>query len=124
MSAKVSESADRTISQHEIDLELQARRRDTRGVVHDGLQSQDNDLPAVAPEQHRRVAFKLLAAGFSFFVAGANDGSVGALIPYILRNYHVGTGLIAALCASQSLALRILILTSHLDILHPLLGGW
>jgi hypothetical protein len=40
---------------------------------------------------------KLLGAGFSFFVAGTNDGSIGALIPYILSSYHIGTSLIAIL---------------------------
>lgn len=38
---------------------------------------------------------KILAAGFSFFFAGTNDGSLGALIPYILRTYHVGTEYVA-----------------------------
>lgn len=43
---------------------------------------------------------KLLSAGFSFFVAGTNDGSIGALIPYILSSYHIGTSIIAILSAS------------------------
>jgi hypothetical protein len=43
---------------------------------------------------------KLLSAGFSFFVAGTNDGSIGALIPYILLSYSIGTSFIAILYPS------------------------
>jgi hypothetical protein len=43
---------------------------------------------------------KLLSAGFSFFVAGANDGSIGALIPYMLVSYDIRTSLISVLYAS------------------------
>lgn len=37
---------------------------------------------------------KLIASGFSFFVAGVNDGSLGSLLPYVLETYHVSTGLV------------------------------
>jgi fucose permease len=40
---------------------------------------------------------KLISSAFAFFVAGTNDGSLGALIPYILSNYSIGTGSIAIL---------------------------
>ncbi|KAK2763184.1 hypothetical protein FQN54_009820 [Arachnomyces sp. PD_36] len=43
---------------------------------------------------------KLISCGLSFFVAGTNDGSIGTLIPYILKSYNVGTSLIAALYSS------------------------
>lgn len=35
---------------------------------------------------------KLLIGGVSFFCAGANDGTLGALIPYILSTFSIGTG--------------------------------
>jgi hypothetical protein len=38
---------------------------------------------------------KVLAASLSFFLAGSNDGSLGALTPYILRTYNVGTEYVA-----------------------------
>ncbi|KAF2029593.1 MFS general substrate transporter [Setomelanomma holmii] len=38
---------------------------------------------------------KVVATSFSFFLAGSNDGSLGALTPYILRTYHVGTEYVA-----------------------------
>lgn len=41
------------------------------------------------------TVFKVLAASMGFFFAGNNDGSLGALTPYILRTYDVGTEYIA-----------------------------
>ncbi|CAA9956407.1 FucP Fucose permease [Pyrenophora teres f. maculata] len=43
----------------------------------------------------KRNLFKILAASISFFFAGNNDGSLGALTPYILRTYNVGTEYVA-----------------------------
>jgi len=43
----------------------------------------------------KRNLFKVLAASVSFFFAGNNDGSLGALTPYILRTYNVGTEYVA-----------------------------
>ncbi|GAT25013.1 MFS transporter [Aspergillus luchuensis] len=43
---------------------------------------------------------KLIASGFSFFVAGVNDGSLGSLLPYVLETYHVSTGLVIIVYAS------------------------
>lgn len=38
---------------------------------------------------------KLFSAGLAFFTAGVNDGSLGVLVPYLLRHYCLGTGSIA-----------------------------
>lgn len=38
---------------------------------------------------------KLIVAGYSFFCAGVNDGTLGPLIPYILGSFAIGTGEIA-----------------------------
>ncbi|OTB16851.1 hypothetical protein K445DRAFT_316344 [Daldinia sp. EC12] len=38
---------------------------------------------------------KLIVAGYSFFCAGANDGTLGPLIPYIISSFRIGTGEIA-----------------------------
>lgn len=40
---------------------------------------------------------KIFSAGVSFFVAGVNDGSLGSLIPYIIRSYDIGTNMVAVL---------------------------
>jgi hypothetical protein len=47
----------------------------------------------------RKVILKLLSSGFSFFVAGTIDGSLGPLIPYMLRSYNVGTSFISIMYA-------------------------
>jgi len=38
---------------------------------------------------------KLISAGLSFYVAGVNDGSLGALMPYLLRSYQISTAIIS-----------------------------
>jgi fucose permease len=38
----------------------------------------------------RPLALKLVSAGFSFFLAGINDGSLGTLIPYFRQTYNIG----------------------------------
>lgn len=43
----------------------------------------------------KQTLFKVIAASISFFFAGNNDGSLGALTPYILRTYNVGTEYVA-----------------------------
>ncbi|KAJ5682284.1 hypothetical protein N7462_005449 [Penicillium macrosclerotiorum] len=40
---------------------------------------------------------KILSAGVSFFVAGVNDGSLGSLIPYVIRSYGIDTNMVAVL---------------------------
>lgn len=41
------------------------------------------------------VMLKVMSAAFCFFNAGVNDGSLGALIPYILRGYNISTAYMA-----------------------------
>jgi len=43
----------------------------------------------------KKTLLKVIAASISFFFAGNNDGSLGALTPYILRTYNVGTEYVA-----------------------------
>lgn len=57
--------------------------------------------PAPDTEDHghkldRKMYLKLFSAGFSFFVAGVSDGSIGALIPYIIREYSISTAIVSA----------------------------
>lgn len=40
---------------------------------------------------------RILSAGFSFFVAGINDGSIGALLPYMLRQYDISNAIVSAM---------------------------
>ncbi|KJR85174.1 MFS transporter [Sporothrix schenckii 1099-18] len=46
-----------------------------------------------AARMSRSTQLKILSAGFSFFVAGINDGSIGALFPYILQDYGITTAI-------------------------------
>lgn len=43
-----------------------------------------------------RTLLKVASASFSFFVAGVNDGSVGAIIPYVIREYNVNTAIVSS----------------------------
>ncbi|KAH8429378.1 uncharacterized protein LDX57_007042 [Aspergillus melleus] len=57
-------------------------------------------MESMQVEQHEepappRLLLKLVSAGFAFFVAGLNDGSLGALIPYIRESYHIDTNLVS-----------------------------
>jgi len=58
-----------------------------------GAERQQENVPVPVS----RLKLKLFSAGFSFFVAGTNDGSMGALLPYILKDYEIGTSLVAVL---------------------------
>ncbi|KAJ5301676.1 hypothetical protein N7508_006539 [Penicillium antarcticum] len=40
---------------------------------------------------------KILSAGLSFFVAGINDGSLGSILPYVIRTYGINTDMVAVL---------------------------
>src|SRR5689334_16650306 len=46
-----------------------------------------------------KTVLQLIAAGFSYFFAGTNDGSLGAVTPYILRTYSIGTQYVAIMYA-------------------------
>ncbi|KAL4797811.1 major facilitator superfamily domain-containing protein [Aspergillus venezuelensis] len=50
--------------------------------------------PPEAPAP-RLLLLKLISAGFSFFVAGVNDGSLGALIPHIREEYDINTNMVS-----------------------------
>lgn len=55
-----------------------------------------NTVAAITPlELTGPVKLKVFSAAFCFFNAGINDGSLGALIPYILRSYDHNTSWMA-----------------------------
>lgn len=43
----------------------------------------------------RLLLVKLASSGFTFFVAGINDGSLGALIPHIRNEYGIDTNMVS-----------------------------
>jgi hypothetical protein len=56
----------------------------------------DEEQPSPGTRLDGGTLLKVLSAGFSFFVAGVNDGSIGALLPYVLREYDVSTAVVTA----------------------------
>jgi hypothetical protein len=63
----------------------------------------ENEPTAIQPRSKAdRPYLKLACAGFSFFYAGTNDGTLGPLLPYILRRYNISTGLVTVMYAHAS----------------------
>ncbi|KAM0813483.1 putative Major facilitator superfamily (MFS) profile domain-containing protein [Seiridium cardinale] len=102
-------------------LPLQPDQRDTEASVPPG------GAPDDAVEAELDTPFsKLLVAGFSFFCAGVNDGTLGPLIPYMLSAFGIGTGDVAIIYGTTFAgwlfaAVTNPILTAHLT-LGQLLG--
>lgn len=61
-------------------------------TIHDTLAFQEPETP-----QTKWLYFKVLSAGFSFFVAGVNDGSLGSVIPYVMISYKINTDMVSIL---------------------------
>ncbi|KAJ0419869.1 major facilitator superfamily domain-containing protein [Aspergillus carlsbadensis] len=53
------------------------------------------EVDPTEPPVPRLLLLKLISSGFSFFVAGVNDGSLGALIPYIRTEYGIDTNMVS-----------------------------
>ena len=53
--------------------------------------SSAHDTIATEPLPERAIRLKMISSGFSFFVAGVNDGSLGALIPYFMVSYRINS---------------------------------
>lgn len=52
---------------------------------------------AASPNKPDPVPYlKITSACFCFFIGGVNIGSVGALIPYIIRDYNVSTAIVSS----------------------------
>ena len=55
-----------------------------------------NQVPQPRRRLDKLTYLKLMSAGFSFFVAGVNDGSIGALLPYVIREFHISTAIVSS----------------------------
>ncbi|KGO43904.1 Major facilitator superfamily domain, general substrate transporter [Penicillium expansum] len=64
------------------------------------------------PPEPKWMYIKILSAGLSFFVAGVNDGSLGSIIPYVLRTYNIGTNMVAVLYGTTFFGWLIAALTN------------
>ncbi|EFY96735.2 Major facilitator superfamily domain, general substrate transporter [Metarhizium robertsii ARSEF 23] len=52
------------------------------------------------PHPSPAATLKLISVGFSFFVAGVNDGSTGALLPYVIREYGISTAIVSSVATN------------------------
>ncbi|KAL2808255.1 major facilitator superfamily domain-containing protein [Aspergillus granulosus] len=64
------------------------------------------------PPIPRLLLLKLISSGFSFFVAGVNDGSLGALIPYIRQEYDINTDMVSILYGTTFAGWLVVALTN------------
>lgn len=51
--------------------------------------------PSPPDDKSKIPVFKVITAGFSFFCAGVDGGTLGPLIPYIIKSFTIGTGEVA-----------------------------
>ncbi|KAH7152705.1 major facilitator superfamily domain-containing protein [Dactylonectria macrodidyma] len=64
----------------------------------------------------RATYLKIVSAGFSFFVAGVNDGSIGALVPYVIRDYGITTAIVSSVYGANFMGWLLAALTNtHLS---------
>lgn len=59
-------------------------------------ENETSNETAASSRIDRRTLLRLLSAGFSFFVAGVNDGSLGVLIPWVIRDYGINTAVLSS----------------------------
>ncbi|KAM0465889.1 hypothetical protein ACHAPV_000836 [Trichoderma viride] len=54
--------------------------------------------PEEGPDEglNKLAYLRLSSISLAFFVAGTNDGSIGALIPYVIREYNVSTAIVSS----------------------------
>jgi len=55
------------------------------------------DHTQLNPRAENSTPLSLASAAFSFFVAGVNDGSIGAVIPFLIRDYKVSSAVVSSM---------------------------
>jgi fucose permease len=96
-------------------IELEAVGRDATATQHEDARGANETAVSQDLKLTKTILFKVIAASISFFFAGNNDGSLGALTPYILRTYNVGTEHIALIYGATFLGwLFAAVTNSHL----------
>lgn len=66
-------------------------------ALNPGDDPEGPDDATQATRLDRATYIKLMSAGFAFVVTGVNDGSLGALIPYMIREYNISTAIVSAM---------------------------
>ncbi|KAI1763033.1 MFS general substrate transporter [Hypoxylon sp. FL1150] len=96
-----------------------------RPVSKDAEASPVEETPADAEVVQSEAAtpvLKLVVAGYSFFCAGVNDGTLGPLIPYIISSFNIGTGEIAIIYGVTFAGWLIAAVTNPVLTAHLTLG--
>ncbi|KAM0429776.1 hypothetical protein ACHAPT_006382 [Fusarium lateritium] len=71
-------------------FELQNQREIPRSSLNDAEPEHVSNKPS------RADLLRIMSVAFSFFVAGVNDGSIGALVPHVIRDYKVTTAIVSS----------------------------
>ena len=97
-----------------VSMELQSRNTieapAAGGDQDNSLTSPQQTLP---PEEQptAQAYLKLMCAGFSFYYAGTNDGTLGPLLPYMLQRYNVSTGLVTVMYSTPFLLNDVILIS-------------
>ncbi|KAL2760009.1 hypothetical protein ACRALDRAFT_2116202 [Sodiomyces alcalophilus JCM 7366] len=86
--------------------------RDVKRTSKPPSNSSEQREPAEPPKLGLDVYFKIAAAGLSFFVSGINDGSVGPLMPYFIREYNLSTAVVSTVYVASFMGWLIAALTN------------
>ena len=88
-----SENAESPNCQRSKDI---SKRPNTQASTQ-SLEQTHNESPQLA----KTVKLKLLSCCLCFLVAGLHDGSIGALIPYLIKDYGISTGFVGVVYAGS-----------------------
>jgi hypothetical protein len=72
------------------DIELETAPRSRLPNLQIVSTDQENDADRI---QSSQTKLRMISCGVSFFVAGVNDGSLGALLPYVIRTHGLTTAI-------------------------------
>ncbi|AEO60330.1 hypothetical protein MYCTH_108475 [Thermothelomyces thermophilus ATCC 42464] len=84
----------------EVQTELVEIPSEPRSENRTSTQSDHDGAPSAA-KYDRATILRSISAGFSFFVAGVNDGSMGPLVPYFMRQYEINPTIVSVLFAAS-----------------------
>ncbi|ROT42591.1 MFS general substrate transporter [Sodiomyces alkalinus F11] len=74
--------------------------------------SSEQPGPPEPPKIGFDVHFKIAATGLSFFVSGINDGSIGPLMPYFIRDHTLSTAVVSVIYVANFLGWLLAALTN------------
>ena len=77
---------------------VELQQQSTKNVTE--VDTQADEPPSqqtvdAVPKMTKADLLRVLTAGYFFFCAGVNDGSIGPLIPYLLQAYNISTNFVS-----------------------------